>query len=180
MTIVQCTECGSNVEKSNDVIRRSKTGRFFCNRSCAASYNNKINPKRRLKRVFCTSCGCDLNRKSWRDRRTLCEDCNPNTIDWSTVTYGEVLEKRSYQKHSRIRDLARVQYLSSGRPQSCIHCGYDKHFDVCHIKAIGDHSEDTAVAEINNPSNLIALCKNHHWELDNGILSLDEIRGESA
>lgn len=28
------------------------------------------------------------------------------------------------------------------------------------------------ISDVNDPSNLVALCKNHHWEFDNGHLSL--------
>ena len=36
-------------------------------------------------------------------------------------------------------------------------------------KAVADFDDGTLVSEINN---LIALCPNHHWEYDNGLLEL--------
>ena len=50
--------------------------------------------------------------------------------------------------------------------------GYDKHYEVCHIKAVSDFSEDTPITVINHIDNLVALCPNHHWEFDNGLLDI--------
>jgi predicted restriction endonuclease len=56
--------------------------------------------------------------------------------------------------------------------RKCAICGYDLHIDICHIKPIKDFPDDAYIADINNTTNLIALCKNHHWELDHGLLIL--------
>ena len=55
----------------------------------------------------------------------------------------------------------------------CKQCGYSTHVDLCHIKSIGSFDKNTKVSEINSLSNLVYLCKNHHWELDNNILKLE-------
>jgi hypothetical protein len=31
------------------------------------------------------------------------------------------------------------------------------------------------LVQVNDPSNVLLLCPNHHWEFDNGKLSLDQI-----
>ncbi|NDG25698.1 MAG: HNH endonuclease [Proteobacteria bacterium] len=46
-------------------------------------------------------------------------------------------------------------------------CIYDKHFEVAHIKPISEFSKDTLITIVNDPSNLIPLCPNCHWEFDN-------------
>jgi hypothetical protein len=38
--IVKCSYCGKEIEKTNSQIKTSKTKNFFCNNSCAASFNN--------------------------------------------------------------------------------------------------------------------------------------------
>ena len=96
-----------------------------------------------------------------------------NCVDWSKVTLKEMNEIRMYQKNSRIRNLARKIYFSSDKPKQCVHCGYNLHFDVCHVKPIADFPDTATVAAINNLANLIALCKNHHWEFDHGFLVLN-------
>lgn len=54
-------------------------------------------------------------------------------------------------------------------------CSYDLHVDVCHIKDVADFPDSALVSEINDPSNLAYLCKNHHWELDHGHLTAARI-----
>jgi predicted restriction endonuclease len=79
-------------------------------------------------------------------------------------------KKRSESRGNRIREDARRKYLASGLSKDCIVCGYFKHFDVCHIKDICSFTGDILISEINDISNLIALCKNHHWEMDRDLL----------
>ena len=136
----------------------------FCSRSCAASYNNAIYPKRKK---YCKHCNARIY-----GYRTVCDECLPHRIDWSAITLEQVKGKRSYQKNSRIRSLARQLYQKSEKPQYCINCGYDKYYEVCHIKAISNFSNTDKISEINNLNNLIALCPNCHWEFDKGILKI--------
>lgn len=139
----------------------------FCSRSCAVSYNNSKNPKRQKKIRHCTKCGKDTN-SSWQKVRLLCNNCIPKM----PKTKADFINKRAYQIHSQIREKARKLYIASDKPQHCVLCGYDKHFHVCHIKAIKDFDNTATVTEINDLTNLVALCPNHHWEFDNNLLSL--------
>lgn len=79
-------------------------------------------------------------------------------------------KKRSESRGNRIREDARRKYLASGLSQECVVCGYFKHFDVCHLKDICSFTGDILISEINDINNLIALCKNHHWEMDRDLL----------
>ncbi len=141
----------------------------FCSKSCSASYSNKKNPKRKKRKYFCIICNKEIGY-----RQQYCQEHNKNFTDWNSITYAEILNKRSYQKNSRIRNLARIEYH---KLNSCVcaNCGYDKHIEVCHIKPISEHSQDTKISEINKPTNLIGLCPNCHWELDNGLLTIEQI-----
>ncbi len=140
----------------------------FCGRSCAAKVNNKVPKRKRVSSSYtCGGCGAEIG---YSRKYCPAEECQPNYVDWSRVTLREAQGKRRYQRNSRIRDLARKQYLRSSGPKACVVCGYDVHFDVCHIRGISDFPELATVAEINDLRNLVALCKNHHWELDQGIL----------
>jgi hypothetical protein len=38
--IVSCTKCGKSFKKEEKEIRKSKTGRHFCSRSCSVTYHN--------------------------------------------------------------------------------------------------------------------------------------------
>lgn len=140
----------------------------FCSKSCSNSLNNSLNPKIKLKIIFCKTCNKRIKRNSYRDkRRKYCSDkCNPFIIDWANFNYKDITGKRSYQKNSRIRELARNIYNKSNKPKYCTKCGYDKHYEICHIKPIHKFSEKSKISEINSLDNLIALCPNCHWELD--------------
>lgn len=137
----------------------------FCSRSCAASYNNKKYPKRKPE-GSCAVCGEAIN-----SSRKYCKNCRPsifkNTIRDLKSSGNAVTSSYTY-----IRTQARKRYLASDKPKQCLVCGYDLHFDVCHIKPISSFVLDTHISEVNDLSNLVALCKNHHWELDNGYLKL--------
>lgn len=137
----------------------------FCSSSCAASYNNRIHPKRKKRLWFCKTCGKEI-----KSRTSYCiPDCQPWFRDWSRVSLQDMRDRRVYQAHSAIRDNARRVY--SG-PFSCYVCGYDKHVDVCHVQGINSFPPESKISDINSSFNLIALCKNHHWEFDNGLLEL--------
>ena len=89
-------------------------------------------------------------------------------------TKGDLLSSRkNYQSYrSSVRKLAELSYKNSGKPMACSICGYDKHVEIAHIKAVSDFDDSATIAEINSIDNLIALCPNHHWEYDNGVLKL--------
>lgn len=139
----------------------------FCSRSCAAKQNNKI-PKRKRRILYCKVCSKDTG----DSRRQYCIPCNPNVVDWDNVTYEDITSIRKYQKNSRIRDLARVKYKRSGKPNSCYICDYSTHVEICHIKPISSYLPTSKISEINDIKNLVALCPNHHWELDKQLFSL--------
>lgn len=141
----------------------------FCSRSCAATHNNTLYPKRKPESV-CKSCG-EPNTKT----RTYCMDCyrkfraSKSAELWENCTLGEmkgVGNANAGGRYPYLRTLARRKYELSSRPKECFVCGYDKHYDVAHIKDIERHTETATVAEVNALDNLLALCKNCHWELD--------------
>lgn len=167
--VLTCAECEKEFTRS--VPNRPKVGNVFCSRSCSSSFNNRVYPKRSLEGV-CDCCGsaCKATTK-------YCRSCYEDKFftDWSKVTYAEVVGKRKYQKHSRIRTLARRWYENSSNPKHCMMCGYDKAYQVAHIVEIGDHSPEDSIAFINRPENLLSLCIRCHWELDKLDLTLDRI-----
>ena len=152
-----CLSCGQ--ETSNPK---------YCSRSCAARHTNRLYPKRRKKASFCKRCGKTITHLT--GRRTVCLDCNPFHVDWYRITIAEMRGKPRYQKNSAIRDHARRKYTQAARPLQCKVCGYAKHVDICHIRALSDFPDDTPLAVANAHENLVALCPNHHWEFDHGLL----------
>lgn len=170
----QGEDCGISFQRNlwdhNKAVKLGQT-RFFCSHSCSAKNSNKKRtrvkkrnpcdrcgePTDKYKRKFCSPC-LAIVRKEAEDlinKRSLRE----LKLEYNTLAY-----------HAKIRGLARSVYNSSGSPWECFICGYNKHVDICHIKAIADFCLDSTLGEVNSRDNLVALCKNHHWEFDNDAL----------
>lgn len=73
-------------------------------------------------------------------------------------------------KFHNIRIHARKVMKDAKVIKACKICNYTNYVEVCHIKAIADFDKSFLIKEINSLNNLIYLCPNHHWELDNGLL----------
>lgn len=149
----------------------------FCSTSCSVGYNNKLNPKRKATEKFCKRCNTSLGFvlcSSPGSRK--CDDCKgAPRVDWSQQTKGKLRGAGNAilgGRYPYIRTHARRSYKKSGQPMSCSVCNYSLHVDICHIVDVKAFSEDISIAYINKIDNLVALCKNHHWEFDNGHLTL--------
>lgn len=160
----------------------------FCDSTCAASLNNQTSPKRKPTRPSsgeCQTCGTTVQFKK-RPKcgfyyRRFCEPClRVHRADvrgagpTSNRTKGELFTSRGkYQSaRSSIRRHAYNTFVTSGQPLECCICKYDKHVDVCHVVPVSSFSSESLISEINAISNLVAMCPNHHWEYDNGLLVL--------
>lgn len=153
--IIKCLHCG-----------KETTNQRFCCLTCAATFNNS----RRLPATKpCPRCGLPISVS-----RTVCTACAKKPLSLST-TIGELSCSSRTQAHARIRQQARQIFGRSDRPKRCMKCGYDRIFHVCHVIAIEKFPLTATLAEVNDLQNLVALCPNHHWEFDNGCLTLHHI-----
>jgi len=158
-----------------------------CGKKCGAALAMRNRPPRNPKKV---------STQRVRRVRKICKCGNPMSSDlgktcracfiisigeqadkrMSALTLGEVKEKgkdyKSRHAYQKIRNHAKSVIARDGRPRKCVVCGYDVSVQICHKKPIAQFSNQATVMEINNPLNLILLCRNHHWELDNGYLNL--------
>lgn len=175
---VKCNNCNKSFKKENSQIKISKT--HYCTRSCAAKKNNSL-PKRTRKQRSCKHCNKDITELPYA--RVVCEKCK---VDKPYKLKSQILaEKRTVAElktmsegKSRpwtdiVRSFSRSWFPSAGK--QCLNCGYDKHVELCHIRPISDFPDDTIITDINNLDNIIYLCPNCHWELDNGVLILKEV-----
>lgn len=130
----------------------------YCNHSCAASANNRAFPKREPRPRFCKRCGSQVFLKA-RGYRRHCETCRAEIVaaGLSRKTVAEVKRAVLYE-HARS--------VMRSEPKQCEACGYSKHVDVCHVRAVRLFPPETRLAVVNARSNLRHLCKNCHWELD--------------
>lgn len=90
------------------------------------------------------------------------------------ISKGDLFKRNKLWQtaRSQIQKKARENYENSNKPKKCIVCGYDKHYEVAHIKAVSEFDNSALISEIDNIKNLIALCPNHHWEYDNNGLDI--------
>jgi len=124
-------------------------------------HKNKCDVKR-TKNNFCSrSCSVSYhNRHS--PKRLLASS--------KTLTEYESDNRRTFK--SRVCDHARRTYTNSQQPLVCASCGYNTHVEIAHIKPVASFSGRTKISVVNAVSNLVALCPNHHWEFDHGLLTL--------
>lgn len=141
--------------------------RKFCSRSCSTSYNNKISIKRVKKIYYCQNCS-----KECRYKRKYCsKDCQ---FHKRLHTIGDIRKKykvAASNMYSQIRGKARKIAMLHGY-NFCVNCGYNKHVEICHIKSISSFDDAELLEDINHISNLVSLCRNCHWEHDNGLFTI--------
>lgn len=151
----KCEYCGEKIElKPNQkvsVIRKKR----FCDSSCSASFNNK----KRIPEVKITD---NIKRVN-----------NPFNYVIG-LTKEELKQKKGvyYKFRSVIRKHANYLFINSDKEKKCKVCGYERHIEVCHIKPVSDFDGDTLITDINDLNNLVALCPNHHWEFDAGVIKI--------
>ena len=166
-----CMECNSTFIRDR---RPSKSDRMlFCNNSCSAKYSNRN--RRDNTKYVCPYCPNSKKpaSKSCREcsnsRRNRSNNLDNKTLEELKLEYGHA------QYHAKLRGDSRATYLFSKKPMSCSICDYDKHVDICHIIDIKNFPMETLVSEVNNINNLVALCRNHHWEFDHNKLSTEDM-----
>lgn len=177
-------ECNSKAQISSKPINKCQccgkdtTNPRVCSRSCGAKISNKNRPKRKCKIGTCNRCGSATDFY----RAKFCASCKKE--GWHLLRVGmkligdrslsEVIKeqtKSAANRYNPVRGHANRLYRNSNN--KCSVCGYSKHVEICHKKAIKDFSLDALVKDINAPENIVLLCPNHHWEFDKGLLKLD-------
>lgn len=157
-----CIQCGNET-----------TNPKFCSRSCSTIHNNLKNP-RRTKSKVCANELCDVLILS---SRNYCYDHKTaGALGLSKYnTIGELRAAASYQVNAHARNLARSWAKHNIDTSKCAICNYSNHVEVCHIIGLASFPDDTPLSET-FVNNLVALCPNHHWEFDNGLLTVEEVR----
>jgi len=163
-----CTHCSAIIYvKEGQKIRTAKLKKF-CNQSCAATYNN-------LKREK-TTIDKKLRRAEQRKKNKVIKTKPERFTSIKHLKKVELFSRYTYYQTARamIQKHARYVYSLSDNLKSCLSCGYDRHFEVCHIIPVSDFADNSTIIEINEINNLIALCPTHHWEFDNGYLKINK------
>jgi hypothetical protein len=165
-----CKYCGAIIvvkeeEKISEVKKRK-----YCNQIC-----NGMSKK--IKDEY--SHLIDKNERCKRRNGIVDRDSYESGISILNKTKGDLFSDRANWQSARssIQRSARNNYFDHFYSARCckIGCDYSLHIDVAHIKPVSEFDDSVSIATINNPENLVGLCKNHHWELDNGYLLLNDI-----
>ena len=168
----ECEQCHKKLIKKIYQINRAnkKSNRCFCNAHCSAIYNNSRRLKKEKPQNKCVVCSLETPKP-----RKYCESHRPRKS--GTIgerTKGELFKSRKNWQCARsaIRRHAEKIFDTSNVEHKCLICSYNKHVEICHKKSVSDFSDDTLIKVINDISNLVPLCRNHHWEFDNDLLIL--------
>lgn len=184
---VKCIHCKADFLKSPTECRRSK--RHFCSRSCAAKENNKGVQRNRAKRRVCSECGKAFVKVKGHSSRYWCPECiGSHKTAWEALdarakdrTIGEerrrahLRGKHPSWAHAYVRNLNRKWNANLLGP--CQHCQYDKHSELCHLRDMAQFPDTTPLGVVNHPDNVVALCRNCHWEQGNGWLRVTKVKG---
>lgn len=169
--IVQCKECFDFFEKKLSQINKTKN--HFCSRSCAAKFNNKGIQRNPSKERICKSCNITFRLSSTHKSKSHCQSCKMEPV-YGSMTLGEyrIRYKGSGPgMYSYLRYLNR-EWNSHLRSLPCAICNYSKYVELAHIKSLKNLPDSVTIFQANAKENVIQLCPNCHWELDNGILIL--------
>jgi len=160
-----CLYCQSKYETKNEASK-------YCSRNCSNTHINK-KKQRAVSSKICLECGKIHKRNS-----DFCSRICKSIFEMKNTSIVEMSRYKEQNKYRAIRDKAANFYKRFGKSEYCEHCGYDKHTENCHIKPVKDFSDNDTVWECNRPDNIVFLCRNCHWELDNGFLTIEEIKGK--
>ena len=180
--LVICKKCSVEFDKSSSEIK--VTPNHFCSKSCSAKYNNVGRQRNPPKERACKKCNGKYVCLGGHKSLSLCESCSDEHKNKSNSCKELTLlecqsalylkDKHPSWINGRVRSFAR-SWNKDLTEMPCQKCGYSTHVELCHIKAVSKFDSTSKLEQINHPDNLLVLCRNHHWEFDNGILPIDEI-----
>lgn len=178
----QCSNCFKDIQVS--LAEVADSGRNYCSRSCAAMTNNKGKQKNPPRKRQCKQCKSDFYVGTAHKSINHCQSCltnNPSNANfYKQKTKGDYVKSTSSKQrgsfwiNSRIRLFCK-SWNSDLINLPCQKCGYSIHTELCHIKPLSTFDDSALLGDMNHPDNILVLCGNHHWELDNGYLPLEEI-----
>ena len=180
----KCKYCGNIIYVNKKVSLTRK--KQFCNIICSSKYYGELRKKSNSSKIFYCKCGNIIKR-----RTKFCNDClikrkiqlrkqryNINSdTSFTLTTKGNLFKNRKNWQSARsnIQRNARRIFKINNKIERCDVCGYNKFIEICHIKAVSDFDDNALIKEINDIKNLVALCRNHHWEFDHNLITYNNI-----
>ena len=168
------------VNENENFSHEGFKGNSFVNKLSDEEFTNIINNSKTWKEIgekLGYKNDCSSNVKDAIESRCskLGVELNVDETDFLLEkTKGDLFNDRKNWQSARssIQKNARKTYFENTKEPKCAICGYLKHVEVAHIKAVSEFDNNATIKEINSLSNLIGLCPNHHWEYDNGMLKI--------
>ena len=180
-----CTFCKKCIEIGENDIPSQIRLKKYCNHRCYSAHQVGRKRERRqrlIKEKICKNCQANfLVKKRNPDRfeqKEFCDNCRH--LSRATVhnyTKAELFSKSKNWQSARgsVRKNAVSVFKRTKQSLVCIICGYTNHVEIAHITSVSEFADKTLISKINDSSNLVALCPNHHWEFDNGYFSIISI-----
>jgi hypothetical protein len=177
-----CKPLLSNIiplENKSTILSQIDVG-FFC-KHCNKKYSRKDNLKRHMDncstRVDNTLKVMENTIKTLQEQVEMFTNQNKYTeINDELNSKDNQIEKLTNKienmkvlanvPKNRIRQQARKKYISSNLPLKCLNCNFDQHIHVDHIKQIQNFGNGDKIVDINDITNLCALCPNCHYGKD--------------
>jgi len=126
----------------------------FCSHTCAASYNNTINPKRKPEHK-CKNCGKNINNTHWYCSDECKKKSNPSTF----LSDDDIFTKNS----SRSRNFIKKKFMKFIKNE-CSICGQLPEWQGIKLVMVLDHIN--GVPNDNRKENLRLVCPNCNSQLE--------------
>lgn len=154
---LKCSECGGVVERTEYELKKSKSGRVFCNRNCSASFNNRMSTVEKR----CLFCNSPLP-------KTAKKYCNPTCqANYKAVIFGEKWKKhgqkiltKTVKKYGLVGGFAR-RYVFIVNDFKCSRCDWTHDFGDGSLPPLHCAHRD-GNWENNDFDNIELLCPNCH------------------
>ncbi len=151
-----CPVCRTAYKSSSG----GKRARKFCSKACA---NKAVHTKtgQYSKDKPCKTCN--------RPTKGYVDYCSP-LCKLQARYVGKTKKdlcgaRKDANRYGIIRQIAR-RVASLTRLLECQECGYKRAVDIAHVKPISDFGDSALILTINDPTNLMCLCKRCHHEFD--------------
>ena len=121
--------------------------------------------------IFCSTKCCKDYKKSKYG------SCRLKIDDVGSESKGSLKAKTINWQQWRcvITDHAQKKMSEKDDAYSCRVCGYTTYNEICHLKSVADFDDSITLDVINNIDNLVYMCRNHHWEFDHGIITIEDL-----
>lgn len=157
-----CKTCGKVVDRKPSEIKRRAN--IFCSRSCAATHNNKTNPKRHVQGQ-CAEC-----KKSITTRTKFCSVI----CRYKTSSTKSRAERTKWMQEFRLERKIKAVALKGG---ACTGCGYNKSIRALHFHHLDPTEKDFGLSRFDGKwekvlkelEKCLLVCANCHAEIHDDI-----------